>query len=197
MSIAAGAKMTPECSTVQYVIDASKSRFTVRAYATGLLSGFGHNPVLAIQGFSGTIQFAPEALADASLSFQVQAGSLALTSDATEKDRREIERLMNEQVLETGRYPQIVFESKQVSGRAMGPTMFLLQVDGELTLHGVARRQLIAAQMVPLEGTLRAYGEVAIRQTDFGIKLMSVAGGALRIKDEVKLQFDIVAKRAQ
>jgi len=37
---------------------------------------------------------------------------------------------------------------------------------------------------------------VAIKQTEFNIKLVSVAGVALSIKDELKLQFDLVAKRA-
>jgi polyisoprenoid-binding protein YceI len=69
-------------------------------------------------------------------------------------------------------------------------------VEGDLALHGVTRRQLIAAQVIPMDGTMRAYGEVAIKQTDFNIKLVSVAGGAMRIKDELKLQFDLVAKRA-
>jgi polyisoprenoid-binding protein YceI len=197
MSGTAGAKMTPEISTVEYAIDATKSRFTVRALATGLLSGFGHNPVIAIRDFAGTIRFAPEAISEASLNFTVKASSLALQSDASDKDRREIERLMNQQVLESAQYPEIIFGSTQVTGSSMGPTLFLLKVEGDLTLHGVTRRQLIAAQVIPMDGTMRAYGEVAIKQTDFNIKPVSVAGGALRIKDELKLQFDIVAKRAE
>jgi polyisoprenoid-binding protein YceI len=196
MNATTGAKMTPEISTVEYVIDVTKSRFTVRAFATGLLSVFGHNPVIAIRDFEGTIRFAPEAITEASLNFKVKASSLALQSDASEKDRREIERTMNQQVLESAQYPEITFASTQVIGSSMGPTLFLLKVDGDLTLHGVTRRQSIAAQVIPMDGTMRAYGEVAMKQTDFNIKLVSVAGGAMRIKDELKLQFDLVAKRA-
>jgi hypothetical protein len=33
-----------------------------------------------------------------------------------------------------------------------------------------------------------------VRQTDFGIKLVSVAGGALKVKDELQCAFDIVAR---
>ena len=33
---------------------------------------------------------------------------------------------------------------------------------------------------------------MALRQTDFGIKLVSVAGGTLKVKDELKCAFDIV-----
>ncbi len=41
---------------------------------------------------------------------------------------------------------------------------------------------------------LRANGEFSIRQTDYGIRLVSVAGGTLKLKDELKFTFDIVAQ---
>ncbi len=44
--------------------------------------------------------------------------------------------------------------------------------------------------------TLRAQGELTIRQTDFGIKPVSVAGGMLKIKDELKCSFDLLARKA-
>ena len=42
---------------------------------------------------------------------------------------------------------------------------------------------------------LRAFGEFTLRQTDFGIKLVSVAGGTLKVKDEVQVSFDMVARK--
>jgi hypothetical protein len=44
---------------------------------------------------------------------------------------------------------------------------------------------------------LRASGEFALKQTDYGIKLVSVAGGALKLKDELKFSFEIVARRQE
>jgi hypothetical protein len=45
---------------------------------------------------------------------------------------------------------------------------------------------------VSLNGdSIRGYGECVIKQTDFGIRLVSVAGGALKVKDEVKCAFDV------
>jgi hypothetical protein len=35
--------------------------------------------------------------------------------------------------------------------------------------------------------------EIPPRQTNYGIKPLSVAGGTVKIKDDVKLTFDIVA----
>jgi hypothetical protein len=35
-------------------------------------------------------------------------------------------------------------------------------------------------------------GEVAIKQRDFGIEPIKVAGGAVNVKDEIRVQFEIV-----
>jgi hypothetical protein len=44
---------------------------------------------------------------------------------------------------------------------------------------------------------LRASGDFSLNQTDYGIKLVSVAGGALKLKDELKFSFEIVAWREE
>jgi hypothetical protein len=42
---------------------------------------------------------------------------------------------------------------------------------------------------------LRASGEFTLIQSDFGVKPISVAGGALKVKDELKLSFEMVARK--
>ncbi len=44
---------------------------------------------------------------------------------------------------------------------------------------------------------LRASGEFSLLQSDYGIPLVSVAGGALKVKDELKFTFDIVARKQE
>ena len=195
MDSATGAKMSPEVVTARYTIDPTKSRFTVRAFATGLLSGLGHNPVIAARDFSGRIDFAPDALVESSLTFVVRADSLAVQNDVSDKDRREIERTMKDVVLQVEQFPEIIFESRQVSGMRMGENLYVAKIEGDLTLHGVTRRLTITAQVVPGEDAVRAYGEFLLKQTDFAIKLVSVVGGALKVKDELKFAFDIVARK--
>jgi hypothetical protein len=41
---------------------------------------------------------------------------------------------------------------------------------------------------------LRISGEFSLRQSDYGIKPVSFAGGALRLKDELKFNFELVAR---
>ena len=45
---------------VKFLIDTSASRFTVQAFATGMLSTFGHNPKIGIRDYEGEIKFVPE-----------------------------------------------------------------------------------------------------------------------------------------
>jgi polyisoprenoid-binding protein YceI len=196
MNSALGAKMSPESSTVQYTIDQERSRFTVRAFAGGLFSGFGHNPLIGLREVSGEANFSPGAIAESSLSLRLKPDSFAVQNDVSDKDRREIERMMKDEVLEVGRFPEITFESRQVSGTQLGQSMYMLKIDGDLTLHGATRRQSISAQVVPVDDNIRAQGEFAIKQSDFNIKLVSVAGGSLKVKDELKFAFDIVAVKA-
>jgi polyisoprenoid-binding protein YceI len=195
MDSATGAKMSPEVVIARYTVDPTKSRFTVRAFATGLLSGLGHDPVIAARDFSGRIDFAPDALVESSMTLVVRADSLAVQNDVSDKDRREIERTMKDVVLQVQQFPEIIFESRQVSGMRMGESLYVAKIEGDLTLHGVARRQTITAQVVPGGDAVRAYGEFLLKQTDFNIKLVSVAGGALKVKDELKFAFDIVARK--
>jgi hypothetical protein len=41
---------------------------------------------------------------------------------------------------------------------------------------------------------LRISGEFPLRQSDYGIKPVSFAAGTLRLKDEVKFKFELVAR---
>ena len=51
---------SPEDATVRYALDPKVSRFTVQAFAAGLFSSFGHNPVIAITDFSGNAEVTPQ-----------------------------------------------------------------------------------------------------------------------------------------
>ena len=178
-----------------YSIDPVMSRFTARATASGMLSSFGHNPTIAIREFTGEAAFEPDSLENAEVHLRINAQSLAVTDNISDKDRREIERTMNQEVLEVARYPDIVFDSAKVSASKAGDGQYWVNLVGHLTLHGVTNDQPVAAQVALIGDTLRAHGEFSLRQTEYGIKLVSVAGGTLKLKDELKCSFDILARK--
>jgi polyisoprenoid-binding protein YceI len=180
----------------RYTIDVRASRLTIHAVATGFLSAMGHNPVIAARDVSGDIRFAPQTLDSAEVRVRISSASLSVQNDVSDKDRREMERTMREQVLEVAIHPEMVFEGSKATIEKVSEGRLRVEMEGDLTLHGVTRRQRVPAQVFVLGDTLRAQGEVEIRQTDFGITLVSVAGGALKIKDEVKCSFDLLTRKA-
>jgi polyisoprenoid-binding protein YceI len=180
-----------------YLLDKGGSRFAVRAFASGMLSAMGHSPTIAIRDFSGEVTFDPAAPAQASLQIQIKAESLEVTDDISNKDRREIETTMNQKVLESSKHPAITFESTGASAEQLGEGRYRIALNGTLSLHGVTRRLPVTAHVTVDGGTLRAYGEFSILQSDYGIEPVSVAGGALKLKDELKFAFDIVSRKQE
>ncbi len=178
-----------------YLFDKNTSRFTVRAFAGGMLSALGHNPTIAIRDFSGEADFDTATPEQASLRLRIRADSLEVTDDIKSTDRREIESTMNQKVLESPKYPEIVFESTATSADKLGEGRCRITMQGNLSLHGVTRRCPVTAQVAPNGDGLRAYGEFSILQSDYGIPLVSVAGGGLKLKDQLKLAFDMVARK--
>ena len=189
---------TPPAIKVRYLIDPKGSRFTVRAFATGMLSAFGHNPVIAIPDFQGEIQFGTDTLEDASLRIVIQGASLVVTDDISAKDRQEIERRMHEEVLEADSFPEIIYECPRLSSvQKLGEGLYSVSLDGELALHGVTRSQPVAARVTLKGNRLRTTGEFSMCQSDYGIRPVSAAGGTVKLKDELKLSFDISARKRE
>ena len=180
---------------MRYTIEAGVSRFTLRVTAGGLLSAIGHNPRFAVRDFTGAVEFDPDAVASSSLRMAIKAAALQLQDDVSEKDRREIMRATMEDVLEASKYPEIRYTCDDVRARDGSKSPLELQLNGQLTLHGVTRPESIIARIVVMGDRLRANGEFAIRQTDYGIRLVAVGGKMLQVKNELKGSFDIVTRR--
>jgi polyisoprenoid-binding protein YceI len=160
-----------------------------------MLSALGHSPTIAIRDFSGEATFDPCAPQQARLQMRIRANSLEVTDDIKASDRKEIESTMNQKVLASAQYPEIVFETTGVSADLVGEGRYLVELRGELTLRGVTRDVPLTAQVMVTGDVLRASGEFAILQTDFGIQPVSVAGGAVKLKDQLRCTFDIVSRR--
>lgn len=184
-----------ETGAVNYRVEARQSRFVVKAFATGLLSVFGHSPTIAIRDFTGEIRFSPDHVDEAWLRLRIRAESLEVADEMSNKDRREIERQMRAEVLDTARYPEIVFESINIAVEEVMSSQYRAWITGKLSLHGVTRQCEIAAHVIAGEDALRANGEFTLRQSLFNIKPVSAAGGTIKLKDELKFGFDIVSSK--
>ncbi len=180
---------------VRYSMDPAQSQFTVHAFASGLAAVVAHNPKFAIREFRGEAQFVPDTLRDASIRMRIKASSLELMDEVSEYDRGEIDRVMFNEVLEVPRFPEIVYASTQISATRLSENLYATTIAGKLALHGVTNELDFSAQVVIGEDTLRSYGSFSVKQSQYDIAIASIAGGTLKIRDELKIAFFIIAKK--
>jgi polyisoprenoid-binding protein YceI len=180
---------------VHFAIDTNASLFTVQAFASGIVAVIAHSPKFAIRSFTGEMDFSPETMQNASVKLSINVGSLEIMDEVRQTERREIERVMFDEVLESKRYPQVEFKSTHVSAMKTAANTFKMNVMGDLTLHGSTRGMRLESQVMAGEDTLKAQGSFTVMQSDYGLKIASVAGGSLKLKDELKCAYFIVARR--
>ncbi len=183
-----------------YAIDPTQSLVVIRVYRTGSLARFGHDHVIASRDVHGyVLQPAdPEAArADlyaplAALTVDEPALRAAAGVDTTpsQDDIDGTRRNMLEHTLAVGEHPHVRVHVPPAVGRAANP-----QRDVEITLRGVTRRLPVAITLAAEGATLRASGQFALQQTDFGIAPYSVLGGALAVQDRVDITFELRAQR--
>jgi polyisoprenoid-binding protein YceI len=178
-----------------YRLDPARSKFMIRAFAGGLLWFKGHDHFVAARDFTGEARLTPGSVSPASLTLTVRAASLAETRDVfNEQQKKIIDTELRDIVLEPDKYPEITFKSTDVSVEPTGG-VFKVRLGGDLTLRGVTRRVRIPAE-VTLDGdALRARGEFDVKRSDFKVPATSAFHGTVRVRDRLKVSFDIVARR--
>jgi polyisoprenoid-binding protein YceI len=109
--------------------------------------------------------------------------SLPSNCESRAKDQAEVQANMQDRVLESAAYPEIVFRSTQVRRNRENNWT----VSGDLTLHGVTK-----PVMLDVTGDRGVYaGAVTIKQTDFGIRPIKIGGGVVKVKDKLDISFRI------
>jgi len=182
-------------ANVRYVVDTRASQFTVQAFAGGLISAVAHSPKIAIRDWTGEIAMVSGMNGDISLNVHVNPASFEVLDELRETERREIHQVMQNEVLETPRYPEIVYESSQVLAKKESEDQYRVTVRGTLTLHGVSNPHEFIAKVSMGVDSARAHGDFTLRQTDYDIRIASVAGGTLKLQDELKFSFYVVARK--
>src|SRR5262249_55715344 len=150
----------------------------------GFFSAFGHEHVVNAPIAEGT-------LADSGpqphIEFRVDARQLKVVDPETKpEERAQIQRDMETKVLDNEKYPEIRFRSTAIERAAEGKW----KVSGKLTLHG----QTHAVEAAVSGGKGRYRGSANFKQTQFGIKPVAVAGGSVKVKDELRIEFEIAAQ---
>ena len=167
-------------------IDVERSTLTVFAYKSGLFSAFADNHTIRAPIAGGSIS---EEL-PYHIQLSVRSADLkVLDPDLGDSRRAEVQtRMVGPEVLDASKYRDITFASTRID--TAGPDRWT--VTGNLTIHG--QTHVITFSAARKDRTYR--GDVLVKQRDFGIEPIKVAGGTVKVKDELKVQFEIVAAGA-
>lgn len=176
-------------------LDAERSRVIVEVSKAGALSfvaGHSHKVEAPLRG---TLSVDPEHPERASAAFEVRTGELVVMNEGEPpQDVPKVQETMaSERVLDVSRYPAITFQSRTVKIAQKRRDMVELLVTGDLTLHGTTRSITVPVHADLAPGELTARGTFAVKQSDYGMKPVSVAGGMVSVKDEIRIRFAIAA----
>ncbi len=162
-------------------IDPGQSEITLHVFRSGLFSFAGDNHEIRAPIVTGTLDERAR-----SIELRIDARQLKVLDPGLSPDKRaEVQqRMLGPEVLDAAHYPDIVFHSTQV--RSDRPDH--LVITGLLTVRN--RTEPVSLDATLNHGSYRGSGK--LKQTAFGIKPISIAGGTVKVKDEIKLDFVVV-----
>jgi polyisoprenoid-binding protein YceI len=169
-----------------YKLGPGSGQLQVKTTRVGLGARVGHDLTIDVTRWHADVIVDPAQPSASSVSVDVDADSLEVRTGSggikplTDSDRAQIKTTMQQKVLHPDRHPAITFRSRRVEGTAESFT-----IDGDLTITGVT-------QPVTVHGRLaggRVQGWATIVQTRWGIRPYVGFFGALKLSDEVRVEF--------
>jgi polyisoprenoid-binding protein YceI len=180
-----------------YRVDPAKSRATIHVGKAGAFSFLaGHSHVVAGPIESGSVDVDADAPSQARIQLVIASADLKVTPDGEPAgDAPKVQDAMeSDKVLDVAHHPRITFESTSVTMNSRRGDALELAVTGRLTIRGTARPVTAPVRVQLSESALTASGKMTIKQTEFGIKPVSV-GGVVAVKDALEIDFSIGAAK--
>jgi polyisoprenoid-binding protein YceI len=190
VTIAGGAR------TRSFTIDSTRSRATVEVGKSGVLSfAAGHTHEVEARGIKGTLAVDVDDPTQSKVHVDIDASALKVTGkgESTTDVPKVQETMSGAQVLDVQTYRTITFASTSVAVKDRTGNTLNTIVTGTLTIRNVTRPVSVPVRVRIAGDTLNADGHFSIKQTDFGIKPVSV-GGVVSVKDAVNIAFTIVGR---
>jgi polyisoprenoid-binding protein YceI len=122
----------------------------------------------------------------------VDASALSVTDPkVSAKDRMDIQaKMRSDRVLDVEQYPKISFKSVRIQPLDGNH----LQITGDLTIRNRTNRVTVEATLEQAGPDLKATGKSRFKQTTFGIQPVTAGLGAVRVKDQLDISFEVFGK---
>lgn len=180
-----------------YTVNDGRSSVRVHVGKSGAFSFAGHRHEIQAP-VSGRITADPANVGGSSVDLTFPTARFrVLPEDEPAGDAPKVEEAMRGPgVLESSRFPEVHFRSKLVTGAAASGSAagYSLQITGDLTIHGVSKEMTFPVTVTTEGKVLTANGHAVIRHDQFGLSPVSAGGGAVKVKNEIEIDFKIVAQ---
>ena len=189
----------------RYAIDSGSSELVVYVYRAGALARLGHNHIIASRALEGCA-WVPGDLADGRAELAFRPADMSIddaalraaagedfASDVDDDARRGTrDNMLSSDLLDAANHPVVRIRAENYSIGPAGETMTIT-----ITLRGREHRLDVPVTVAHDGTTLRVHGEATIGHADIGLTPFSVMLGALSVREEFLVAWDVVASRGR
>jgi polyisoprenoid-binding protein YceI len=171
-----------------YSLGPDSGQLLIKTSRTGLGARAGHDLTIEVTRWRAEVTVDSADVTKSSVSVEADAESFEVREGTggvkplTGADRVEIKKTIREKILHTRQHPEITFGSTRIAGTAES-----FSIDGNLTITG--RTQPVTVHGRRAED--RVQGSATIVQSRWGIRPYTAFFGALKLSDEVAIEFSI------
>jgi hypothetical protein len=185
-----------------YRVDPEQSELKLLIYRAGPMAALGHNHVIVNRALGGRVVYAGSA-ADAEISLTVPTAGFVIDDERArgeegadfaeavpqEAKAGTLHNMLSAALLDAGEFPEITLNSLSISGTGSAlEARFSVSVAGHESTLVVPFNAEVAPER------LTAGGAITLRQSALGLAPFSALLGALRVQDEMRVKFRVVAR---
>jgi polyisoprenoid-binding protein YceI len=179
-----------------FEVDSARSRAVIDVGKSGPFSFIaGHTHEVVASKLTGTVDFDRDAPTHSSVRLEIDTRTLKVTGkgDPAADVPKVQEAMQGAKVLDVARFPSIRFESTTITVKSQTAAALDLIVAGRVTLRDITHAVTAPVHVALEKGALTAEGTFSIKQSDYGITPISVAG-AVAVKDALTISFTVFAR---
>jgi polyisoprenoid-binding protein YceI len=167
-----------------------RGHFQIHVSTAGLFGAFAHNHLIQAEKIMGCAKVDSSDITRSSIKMDFPTSAIrVIDPKESDKDRAQVQKTMEADVLRISDFPMVTFASTAIE-RAEGADRF--RVRGTLTIRGKSQPATIPVTLTRVvDGNYRAVGEYKFKQTSFGITPIQLAGGTVKVKDELQVEFEL------
>ena len=198
------AQKSVEAGVAIYRIDPQTSDVRLLVYRDGVLSTFGHNHVVSLKDFTGTIHLQPK-LAQSRVELDIPVDRLLVDDAAVRRDEGQDfasqpsendvagtrTNMLSSALLNVMQFPAIKITGTSGPVDAKNSAM----IDLSVQLVGQEIKLTIPATLKLDGDQLEASGEVELSHKQLGLKPFTALLGSLRVAEQMKFKYRIRARK--